>query len=379
MAEKHGNKWRVKVRRADGGRGYKTFDTEAAAQAFEDAGSMRVMATSWPGARERAAQEIRRSDVTVAGYGRDVVFTGELRPNTRQMYEAAMRRIERSDLAEMPIARVSAADVRSFFADLKANRDNVRAVLAKVFNAARDEGIRKDSPLAQAKIRPSKKNGKHERLRALTPDQVEALARACKTERDALAVRLGAYCGLRAGEVGGLTVNDVDVEDCRIHVRRNASRAQGGGVTVGDPKTETSERSLKVPCSLIEDLVRYVEAHPPLGDGTIFYTAARQPMTEQPLTHMVVKAAKQAGLYRKDGGRQWPTFHKLRNTCASLLIAAKMEPKAIQTYLGHSSIRMTYDLYGDLFPKADEPLAEAMGALRAAAERKALPAGDGAS
>jgi hypothetical protein len=37
---------------------------------------------------------------------------------------------------------------------------------------------------------------------------------------------------------------------------------------------------------------------------------------------------------------------------------------------------MTYDLYGDLFPKADDPIAEAMGALRAAAERKALPAGE---
>lgn len=116
-----------------------------------------------------------------------------------------------------------------------------------------------------------------------------------------------------------------------------------------------------------------------LPDGTIFYTTARNPMTEQSLTYAVVTAAKRIGLYRKEEGRQWPTFHKLRNTCASLLIAAKMEPKAVQTYLGHSSIRMTYDLYGDLFPKADDPLADAMEALRAAAERKALPVSEEAS
>jgi hypothetical protein len=40
----------------------------------------------------------------------------------------------------MPLARVKAADVRRFFAELKANRDNVRSVLAKVFNAAVREG-----------------------------------------------------------------------------------------------------------------------------------------------------------------------------------------------------------------------------------------------
>jgi hypothetical protein len=74
------------------------------------------------------------------------------------------------------------------------------------------------------------------------------------------------------------------------------------------------------------------------------------------------------GLYRREEGRPWPTFHKLRNTCASFLIAAKLEP--IKTYLGHASITMMYDLYGDLFPKADDPIAEAMGALRAAAGRR---------
>src|SRR5437870_13860991 len=100
-------------------------------------------------------------------------------------------------------------------------------------------------------------------------------------------------------------------------------------------------------------------------------------MTNESLTGMVLVAAKTAGLYRLDDGRHWPTFHKLRNTCASLLIAAKLEPKAVQAYLGHATIGVTYDLYGDLFPRADDPIAEAMGALRAGAERKALPASGG--
>jgi integrase len=52
-----------------------------------------------------------------------------------------------------------------------------------------------------------------------------------------------------------------------------------------------------------------------------------------------------------------------------LLIEARVEPKTLQTYLGHSSIRMTFDVYGHLFPRSDEAIAEAMGAARRAARR----------
>jgi integrase len=46
------------------------------------------------------------------------------------------------------------------------------------------------------------------------------LARAAD-DRYQLPIRIGAYVGLRAGEVGGLLVEDIDFEACRIYVRRN--------------------------------------------------------------------------------------------------------------------------------------------------------------
>jgi len=42
--------------------------------------------------------------------------------------------------------------------------------------------------------------------------------------------------------------------------------------------------------------------------------------------------------------------HDLRHTCASLLIAAGANPKAVQVHLGHSSIAVTMDRYTHLFP-----------------------------
>jgi integrase len=57
-------------------------------------------------------------------------------------------------------------------------------------------------------------------------------------------------------------------------------------------------------------------------------------------------------------------FHDLRHTCASLLIAQGAHPKAIQAHLGHSSIQVTMDRYGHLFPDALEHLADRLDAAR---------------
>jgi integrase len=53
-------------------------------------------------------------------------------------------------------------------------------------------------------------------------------------------------------------------------------------------------------------------------------------------------------------------FHHLRHTCAALLIAHWAHPRAIMERLGHSSITVTIDTYGHLFPALDEALSEGL-------------------
>ena len=53
-------------------------------------------------------------------------------------------------------------------------------------------------------------------------------------------------------------------------------------------------------------------------------------------------------------------FHDLRHTCAALLIAQGAHPLAIKERLGHSSITVTLDAYGALFPSIDESLADGL-------------------
>lgn len=52
--------------------------------------------------------------------------------------------------------------------------------------------------------------------------------------------------------------------------------------------------------------------------------------------------------------------HDLRHTAVAILISQGVHPEAIKRFLGHSSIRVTMDICGHLFPSEQEALAEAL-------------------
>jgi integrase len=52
------------------------------------------------------------------------------------------------------------------------------------------------------------------------------------------------------------------------------------------------------------------------------------------------------------------TLHEARHTFASLMIAAGVNAKALSTYMGHSSITITFDRYGHLIPGNEGEAAE---------------------
>ena len=69
------------------------------------------------------------------------------------------------------------------------------------------------------------------------------------------------------------------------------------------------------------------------------------------------------------------TLHEARHTYASLMIAAGVNAKALSEFMGHSSIQVTLDLYGHLFPGAEQEAASLLDALLENAESQARSAG----
>jgi len=81
---------------------------------------------------------------------------------------------------------------------------------------------------------------------------------------------------------------------------------------------------------------------------------------------------KWEALVEKAAGLGAVGMHEARHTFASLMIAAGVNAKALSTYMGHSSVTITYDRYGHLMPGNEEEAAVLLDAYLA----KARAAGD---
>jgi integrase len=93
-------------------------------------------------------------------------------------------------------------------------------------------------------------------------------------------VRFTAYTGLRAGEVAGLNIGDLDALRREIHVKRTRTRV-GGEWTEHTTKSGDARR-VPLPPWLVEDLAAYLSQHPhrldrdaPLWPGRTYTPAHR--------------------------------------------------------------------------------------------------------
>jgi hypothetical protein len=150
----------------------------------------------------------------------------------------------------------------------------------------------------------------------------------------------------------------------------SSSSAWPGDRLRQEPKTP---RSITISPFTARVLGEHLERFPEPGlDGLVFVNGAGQPLISSSLhTHNYFKPAlASAGLACR--------FHDLRHSSVALAIAEGAHPKVIHTRMGHSSINVTLDRYGHLFPELDEAIATAFGerlaAVQASREAKVVHA-----
>src|SRR5205807_8131462 len=125
------------------------------------------------------------------------------------------------------------------------------------------------SPIKRSGIKQPAK-GRREEIIPLTVDELERLADAAgkSHQRDRLAVLLMGYGGLRAGETGGLRVQDVDFAKCKLSIRQQIVQTHREK-HVAPLKTKSARRTIEVACSVTKELKSYVQKNPPCPDGRI--------------------------------------------------------------------------------------------------------------
>ena len=96
------------------------------------------------------------------------------------------------------------------------------------------------------------------------------------------------------------------------------------------------------------------------SEGLIFGATAERPFTGSNCTRRAETAWKRANEIRTEKERPLLEpigLHECRHTFASLMIDAGVNARALSTYMGHSSITITLDRYGHLFPGSEDEAA----------------------
>jgi integrase len=131
---------------------------------------------------------------------------------------------------------------------------------------------------------------------------------------------------------------------------------------LGQPKGK-KVHSIPLPTVLVEALerrrVRQAEERALAGaawkgEGDyVFTSSVGTPLEPRNLDRLFKDLCDRAGLRRI-------RFHDLRHSAASILIAQRVHPKAIQALLRHSSSQITMDIYGHLFESVQRETADKM-------------------
>ena len=174
-------------------------------------------------------------------------------------------------------------------------------------------------------------------MRFLSWAEVETLADSTPKPYGNL-IRVAALTGLRQGELFALRDSSLDLAAGTLMVEATAYKGE-----LQAPKTRAGRRKVDLSPGAVHVLKLQLVARTPNPQGLVFPSPGGKVWNDDNFRHRIFKAAaKRAGLVLR--------FHDLRHTYAALMVMSGANAKYLQTQMGHSSIKVTLDDYGHLFP-----------------------------
>src|SRR5215469_18150686 len=257
----------------------------------------------------------------------------------------------------------------------------ILASLSSILSDARDRGLVAQNVAHQRRARnKGSREARQKRLLEVgvdipTPAEIRAIiARLDGSGRHQPFLLTAIFTGLRASELRGLRWTDINLARNELHVRQRADRFH----TIGALKSATSRRSIPL-LPMVTNALRERRLTAPRNEsGLVFPGSQGRPITLATIIEMTWHPAQiAAGVIAKDGSAKYSGLHALRHFYASWCINRRVDGglelplKVVQARMGHSSIQITADRYGHLFPRGDD------SAELAAAEKAFLGARSG--
>lgn len=251
---------------------------------------------------------------------------------TKRRYRLDIDRRIRPTFDDRPLQRIAQLEVESFRAELvrelsPKSVNNCISLLALMFRKAVEWGMLDKSPVTIRNLKlPEVTYSWWESRTYVT----SFLAAARRTEYYA-AYLLALECGLRLGEIVGLSKKDVDLKKCRIHIHRQWLEAEGclGPTKGGRQRFVNFSRDSHLKRALAEAMLKSPDKE------AIFVTSTGRRIRATKLrTKIFHRLIRESDVPRI-------RFHDLRHTFASWYMLEHDDIWGLKRVLGHRDIKTT--------------------------------------
>lgn len=224
-----------------------------------------------------------------------------------------------------------------------------KSILYAVCNQAMIDGLIKANPVLGVSVHGKKNRDYSEEFLFLTEDEIGDLLHFIAEHYPRLLgiAFMGAYYGLRRSEILGLKWSAVDFEKKTISISHTIVRVKTTSAS-DTTKTQSSKRVLNL-FDTAEKCLLKIRAEQEINkaffkndyknqEGYIFTWEDGTPYDPNYISKLFQRATKEFG-------RPEITLHKLRHSCASMLINKGWDIKKLQYWLGHTDTQTTLNIY----------------------------------
>lgn len=169
---------------------------------------------------------------------------------------------------------------------------------------------------------------------------------------------LALYGGLRREEAAALRWPNVDFKRRTITISEALTCTVSGRLVQKDPKNDSSRRTISMPRFIMDEL-----QNAPKQSEYVCISSDGKPYRPESFpkaTRRIIQAINEKRIGTSTPPMPEASYHDLRHTHAAMLIKIGVQPKIIQERLGHSSIKITMDIYGYLMAGLQESVADAL-------------------
>lgn len=188
------------------------------------------------------------------------------------------------------------------------------------FNFAKERNIIIDNPFSNITI-PQNKNSTENNV--LTKSELEDLLSKIQNRRYKMIATIAGTCGLRIGEIAGLTWGDIDFNNALMTVNKQWKELEKGKWGYGTVKRKLSNRTVPIPPMTLQELARYKADIPVHFTNRVFYQNKN-----------VLNLGQNLSNYFKKIGYDI-TVHNLRHTYATILVQNGVDFKTVAKLMGH--------------------------------------------